>query len=269
MELYQLTSSEFNQFKSFIYQQVGISLSEGKMPLVSGRLAKRLKHYALESYAEYYKLITDPSQTREKQLAIDLLTTNETYFFREPKHFDFLRNTILPNRAKNKVFRVWSAASSSGEEPYSIAMVLADYLKNEPWEIIASDVSERVLAQARAGCYSMQRIEQIPRQYLNQFCLKGTGDHEGDLLISKELRQKVKFMSVNLTQPFPDLGEFDVVFLRNVMIYFDAETKQKIMRQMLPLLSKGGHFMISHSESLNGITNALTAVAPSIYKKPA
>lgn len=267
MEQAVISDKEFGLFQSFIYNQVGISLSDGKKPLVSGRLAKRLHHHQLKSFDAYFKLISNPAYQAEKQVAIDLLTTNETHFFREHKHFDYLRDVILPQRVKGRQFRVWSAASSSGEEPYTIAMMLAEHLKPEPWEVIASDVSSRVLKQAQSGCYSMKRAPEIPRQYLTKYCLKGTGDHEGDLLISKSLRQHVQFMSVNLTQPFPDLGEFDVIFLRNVMIYFDVETKRKIVQQMLPHLRKEGYLIISHSESLNGVSSEYKAVSPSIYRK--
>lgn len=267
MESANLSHKEFKLFKTFIYDHVGINLSDGKLPLVSGRLGKRLKTHGLNSYADYFQLITDPTQINEKQIAIDLLTTNETHFFREPKHFHFLRDKILPNRSKNKSFRVWSAACSSGEEPYTIAMLLSDILNREPWEIIASDVSTRVLQQAQQGCYSIARAEEIPKQYLMQYCLKGTGDHQGDLLISKELRQRVTFMNVNLTQPYPEVGEFDVIFLRNVMIYFDVETKRKITQKLYPFLKMGGYFIISHSESLNGVTDIYKVIAPSIYQK--
>lgn len=267
MELVSLSNNEFRLFKSFIYNEVGISLADSKKPMVSGRLAKRLKHHALNSFDDYFKLISNPNHRAEKQVAIDLLTTNETHFFREPKHFHFLEKTILPKASKHRPFRVWSAASSSGEEPYTIAMVLAEHLKNEPWEVVASDVSSAMLAQAQSGCYSMQRAEEIPKPYLSKYCLKGTGDYEGKLLVSRTLRQRVKFFPLNLTQPFPSLGEFDVIFLRNVMIYFDVETKQKILQQMLPLLRKDGYLMISHSESLNGVSDDYIAVAPAIYGK--
>jgi chemotaxis protein methyltransferase CheR len=268
MELRPISNKEFGLFKSFIYEHAGISLSDSKQPLVSGRLAKRLRSQGLKTYTDYYSLITNPKHIEERQIAIDLLTTNETHFFREPKHFDFMRNHILPKRTKGRNFRVWSAASSSGEEPYTIAMLLAEHLNTEPWEVIASDISTRVLEQARTGYYPISRAEEIPRHYLTKYCLKGTGDHADKLLIVKELRQKVAFTSINLTKPYPALGEFDVIFLRNVMIYFDIETKRQITQQMLPLLRPGGYFIISHSESLNGISNAYEAIMPSVYRKP-
>ncbi len=268
-QIESLTVKEFGLFKSFIYAQAGIALSDVKKPLVSGRLSKRLHFHQLNSFTQYYKLINDPANAKEKQIAIDLLTTNETHFFREPKHFDFFKEVILPKRSKGKPFRVWSAACSSGEEPYTIAMLLDEHLGKEPWDIVASDLSTKVLQQAQSGCYNMQRASEIPRPYLTKYCLKGTGDHDGELLIVKELRQRIKFLQVNLTKPFPDLGQFDVIFLRNVMIYFDVETKRQITDQMLPLLKNDGYFMISHSESLNGVTEKFVSEAPSIYKKTA
>ena len=142
---------EFGQFQTWLYRAAGISLSPAKKALVAGRLFKRLKHYELQSYGEYFKLIMSDPRKSELQVALDLLTTNETYFFREPKHFDFLRQHVLPKAAPGKVFRVWSAASSSGEEPYSLAMTLAECLGTTPWEIVGSDISTQVLAKARTG----------------------------------------------------------------------------------------------------------------------
>ena len=202
------------------------------------------------------------------QTAVDLLTTNETYFFREPKHFDLLRKVATLARGRSEAFRVWSAASSSGEEAYSIAMVLEDCLPGQAWEIVGSDISTRVLDKARGGHYPMERAANIPKEYLKRFCLRGTGAQEGTLLIERGLRERVRFMQVNLNEPLPKLGMFDVVFLRNVMIYFNNETKQQIVGRILPTLKPGGHFCIGHSESLNGISDAVQALAPSIYRKP-
>lgn len=262
-----ITDQEFNQFREMIFRIAGISMSPAKKTLVAGRLAKRLKHHGLTSYKDYYSLISKKGSDGELQIAVDLLTTNETHFFREPKHFDFVRDRILPTHSKGRAFRVWSAASSSGEEPYSIAMQLADLMGDSPWEIVASDLSTQVLEKARRGLYPMQRAEEIPRHYLTRFCLKGTGAQEGSMMISKELRSRVRFLQVNLNEAFPDLGEFDVIFLRNVMIYFDNNTKREVVHRMLPLLKPGGHLLIGHSESLNGVTDAYKLVVPSIYRK--
>lgn len=263
-----LSDKEFRQFQTMIYDIAGISMSPAKKPLVSGRLAKRVKQHGLESYGEYFRILMQQDKREELQVAIDLLTTNETYFFREPKHFDFLRQQVPGLRRSGKPLRIWCAASSSGEEPYTIAMVLADVLGDEPWEVIGSDISTRVLEKARGGHYPMTRIEGIPRDYLTRFCLKGTGQQEGTFLVDRNVRNRVSFMQINLNESLPKLGEFDVIFLRNVMIYFDMETKQRVVERMLPLLRPGGYFIVSHSESLNGITEALKLVTPSIYRKP-
>jgi chemotaxis protein methyltransferase CheR len=263
-----LNDGEFQQFKAWLHEAAGINLSPAKKALVAGRLGKRLKHYGLGSYGEYFRLITQQSEAVELQMALDLLTTNETYFFREPKHFDYLRVHVLPKVQPAKTFRVWCAASSSGEEPYTIAMTLADGLPSTPWEIIASDISTRVLEKARSGHYAMERAHNIPHSLLAKYCLKGTGTQEGTFLMERNLRSRVQFMQINLNAALPKLGEFDMIFLRNVMIYFDMETKREVVTRMLPMLKSGGYFIVSHSESLNGINDSLKLVTPSIYRKP-
>lgn len=263
-----LTQKEFQQFQSMIYRIAGISLSDAKMSLVSGRLARRVQHYQLRSYEDYFQLLTAGKVATEMQVCIDLLTTNETYFFREPKHFDFLRDTILPPLKGIKPVRVWSGASSSGEEIYTIAMVMAEVLGEQPWEVIGSDISTRVLDQARNGHYPMERTKDIAQNYLRKYCLKGVGDQAGTFLIDKSLRARTKFMQINLNASLPQMDAFDVIFLRNVMIYFDMKTKQQVLARMLPMLRSGGYFIVSHSESLNGITDGVKLVSPSIYRKP-
>ncbi len=180
-----------------------------------------------------------------------------------------MRDKILAKHPKGRALRVWSAASSTGEEPYSIAMQLADLLGDTPWEIVASDLSTQVLEKAKSGLFPMQRAEEISPKYLTRFCLKGTGTQEGSFLVSRELRSRVNFMHINLNEPLPKLGEFDVIFLRNVMIYFDNNTKREVVHRMLPLLKPGGHLLIGHSESLNGVTDAYRMIVPSVYQAPA
>ena len=265
MENLALSDKEFQQFRGMIFEIAGISMSEAKKPLVSGRLAKRIRQQGLRSYGEYFRLLM--RERAELQVAVDLLTTNETYFFREPKHFEFLQRT-LPELLNRPTLRVWSGACSSGEEPYSIAMTLAEALGKRSWELLASDISTRVLDKARSGLYRLADAEDIPRALLNKYCLKGVGEHAGSLLIDPGLRSRIRFAQINLNVPLPELGEFEVIFLRNVMIYFDLETKRQVVRRMLPLLRPGGYFIVSHSESLNGITDALKVVTPSIYRKP-
>lgn len=262
-----ISDVEFAQFQGLLQRLAGIHLSPAKKALLCGRLGKRLKHHGFASYGEYFRLLTGGQEAGELQVALDLLTTNETYFFREPKHFDFLRERVLPARTPGSPFRVWSAACSSGEEPYSLAMLLADRLGGVPWEIVASDLSTRVLEKARSGLYPMERARNIPQNYLKAYCLKGTGQHEGSLLIERSLRARVNFLQVNLNEPLPRLGEFDLVFLRNVMIYFEPETKRKVVQRLIPALKPGGYLLIGHSETLNGISDGLRPVSPSIYRK--
>ncbi|MBS1209112.1 MAG: protein-glutamate O-methyltransferase CheR [Proteobacteria bacterium] len=264
----QITDREFSQFQQFIYEAAGISLSPAKKPLVCGRLGKRLTHHKLGSYAEYFRLLQSGTAAAEVQMAVDLLTTNETFFFREPQHFELLRKLAVGAQASSQTFRVWSAACSTGEEPYSIAMVLADCRPDGAWEILGSDISTRVLQRARSGYYPMERARQTPSQYLKRYCLRGVGCEAGSLLVERSLRQRVRFEQINLNQPLPRLGMFDVIFLRNVMIYFNVETKQQIVERIATLLKPGGHFLIGHSESLNGISDALKPVIPSVYRKP-
>lgn len=268
MNMLSITDQEFTQFQRFIFEAAGISLSSSKKALVSGRLAKRLQQCQFDSYSTYFQLLTSGTAPDEVQTAVDLLTTNETYFFREPKHFEFLRQLAQVASRRSQPFRVWSAASSSGEEAYSIAMVLADCLESTPWEVIGSDISSRVLQGACSGHYCLQRTRNIPAPYLRRFCLKGIGPQQDTLLIERSLRNKVRFIQVNLNAVLPELGLFDVIFLRNVMIYFNDETKRQVVARVLSLLKPSGHFCIGHSESLNEISNAVQSLSPSIYRKP-
>lgn len=268
MSMIAISDTEFAKFQRFIHEEAGITLSLAKKPLVCGRLGKRLSQHQFTSYTQYFEFLQSGRSPAEVQMAIDLLTTNETYFFREPKHFDLLRDLATTAKTRSQPFRVWSAASSSGEEPYSIAMVLADCIQNNTWEIVGSDISMRVLERARAGHYPLERTSHIPLHYLKRFCLRGVGEQQGTLLVERKLRSRVQFQQINLNETLPDIGKFDVIFLRNVMIYFSSETKQKIVARVLSLLKPGGYFCIGHSESLNGISDAVLPIAPSIYRKP-
>lgn len=261
-----ITDSEFRQFQAFIFDAAGISLAPAKKALVSGRLAKRLRACQLESYGAYFSLISSDAHRAERQIAIDLLTTNETYFFREPKHFEFLGE--VASHARGAVFRTWSAACSSGEEAYSIAMVLADRLAGRPFEVIGTDISTRMLHAAQRAHYPDIRARLMPADYRKRFCLRGMGAQEGTLLVERGLRQHVRFTQANLVAPLPDLGRFDVAFLRNVMIYFDAATKREVVQRVSSLLRPDGYLCIGHSESLHDLGLDLIPVAPSIFRKP-
>lgn len=263
-----ITDQEFAKFQRFIFDAAGITLSSAKKALVTGRLAKRLEHCQVDSYGAYLQLLMSGSVPEEVQIAVDQLTTNETYFFREMKHFDFLREQALAAKSRSQPFRVWSAASSSGEEAYSIAMVLADCIETTPWEVVGSDICTKVLEGAARALYSNERARHIPPAYLRRFCLKGTGTYAGQLLIDRALRSRVRFLQVNLNTALPEMGQFDVVFLRNVMIYFNEETKRQVVTRVISGIKPGGHLFIGHSESLNGINDSVEILSPSIYRKP-
>jgi chemotaxis protein methyltransferase CheR len=260
-----LQDAEFRQFRDLMYQAAGISLSDAKKALVAGRLWRRLQHHGLVTYGDYYSLLAERDD--ERQIAIDLLTTNETYFFREPNHFEFLKSHVLPGQPRNRPLRVWSAACSSGEEPFSIAMLLADHFTGG-WEVLGSDISQRVLERARRGLYRLDGVRGLSESLLHKHCLKGIGAHEGMFLIDPCLLARVSFTTVNLNKPLPEIGEFDVIFLRNVMIYFQAEIKRQVLTRVMTRLRSGGTLFIGHAESLTGLVEGLTALAPAVYRKP-
>ena len=264
-----LTDPEFEMLRRLLYEAVGINLTPEKKALVSGRLSKRIGDLGLKSFGDYFRRIAGKQDPDERQWAFNALTTNETSFFREPQHFAYLSETLIPAHPAGAPFRVWSAASSTGEEPYSIAMVLAERLGKAPWEVVASDLSTKVLDLARRGLYPLERAEKIPKPYLRNFCLKGTGPQEGGFLIDRWLRERVRYLQVNLVGPLPDLGHFDLIFLRNVLIYFDPPTKKRVVESLLRALKPGGHFFSGHSESLTGLVPGLVSVKPAIYRKPA
>jgi len=261
-----ITDAEFAQFQALLRGITGIHLSEFKKTLLVARLASRLRARKARTFTEYYKIIRHPLETDELQLAINVLTTNETFFFREPEHFQVLKDFIASLRPLPTPFRVWSAASSSGEEAYSIAMVLAHFLGGARWEVIGSDISTRVLDRARAGLYPLERNGGIPTEYLQRFCLKGQGAQEGMMLIGKQLRERVHFAQVNLNEPIPDLGRFDLIFLRNILIYFQNDQKRKVVEAVLPRLQPHGLLIVGHSENLMGVSDRVKQVRPTVYR---
>ncbi|MEY4508149.1 MAG: hypothetical protein RLZZ450_271 [Pseudomonadota bacterium] len=263
----QVSTKAFKQLQKMFREGSGIELGEDKRPLVQARLGKRLVELSLESFDDYGRLLASPAGLAERQTVIDLLTTNETYFFREPTHFDELAQQLV-TRFRGRSLRIWSAASSTGEEAYSIAMTLLDKRPAGGWELLASDLSARVLEVARRGVYVQQRLEQMPPSYLKRFCMRGTGDFEGTLRVSEEVRKRVQFFSHNLLHDARALGRFDVVILRNVLIYFDADHKQAILSRVLSALGPGGLLYIGHSESLQGLHSPLRRVERAVYEMP-
>jgi chemotaxis protein methyltransferase CheR len=269
-------SELFASFQTLIYKEAGIWLGAHKTTLLQGRLTRRLRVLGLANMAEYYHLVTKSDQQHERAMMIDCITTNETHFFREPRHFDFLAQRIFARwkkqaaeQQRGKRIRIWSAGCSTGEEPYSLAMLLLKHFSPEAgWdmEVLASDISTRVLEKARIAIFSMDRSTEIPNEFLRSYMLKGTGEQEGLMKVCPEARKLVRFARLNLlAQPYPFTGLFDLVFCRNVLIYFDQDSKQRAVENMAHHLSPQGLLFVGHSENLNRVTARLKNVAPTIY----
>ena len=267
MDIPMITDRELANIGQLLQKLTGIPLAPRKKHLVVGRLNKRLRHYGLSNYTQYFELVSDRNHEEEMQVMVDLLTTNETYFFREPVHFEFLSNTVLPELRSQALVRAWSAASSSGEEAYSLAMVMRETLGARSWEILGSDINLDVLDTAGTGIYPFDRVRGLPTENLHTHCLKGVRTQEGTFSIKPELKDRVKFRQINLNEPLPDIGTFDIIMLRNVLIYFDVDTKQQIVARVLQALKPGGYFFISHAETLHNISTAVKMIKPSIFRK--
>ena len=260
-----LSTKAFESVTQLFHSVSGIKLGAHKQALVAGRLQK-LAQEAGETDVDVYvdKVLRGESPATEMTRVIDRLTTNETYFFREPQHFNDLQ-ARLARAQGNDPFMVWSAASSSGEEAYSTAMVLADGRGRKPWQVIGTDLSTAMVESAQRALFTLERARMVPPDYLKRFCLKGQGPHEGSLLIARALRDHVRFVQANLMQTLPELPMFDVIFLRNVLIYFDNEAKAQIVRRVLGRLKPEGVLYIGHAESMSSLNLPLRAQGTAIY----
>jgi len=262
----KLEDTEFHVFQKLIFKEAGIDLNDTKRLLVQSRLLKQLLKYGFETYAEYLRLVQ--INPLEKTEMVNLLTTNETYFFREIEHFEFIQKELLPSYSIKTKFRVWSAAASVGAEAYSTAMLLDSILSKSSWEIVGTDINSEVIKKARVGLYPESWVDKIPTHLRKTYCLKGRGENEGKFLIDRLLIPNMRFEQANLLELSNDLGKFDLIFLRNVLIYFDNATKQKVVDGVIDHLVTGGYFFISHTENLNMInTNRLEQVRTAIYRK--
>lgn len=262
-----ISPDEFDLIRQLLFDKTGITLSNNKTFLVSGRLAKRLRYHGLKSFHQYYRLLAQQNfQGQEMQIFMNLLTTNETHFFRELPHFEFIEQQFAHFKRQRNI-RIWSAASSSGEEAYSLAMMVADKFLEGQWEIIGTDINSEVLHTAQKGIYPISVADEIPNHLLKKYCLRGIGRLAHCFTIDRFIKKQVKFLQVNLVEQLPDLGQFDIILLRNVMIYFNNDTKEKIVKQMLPKLKPGGYFIVGHSESLHSLQTELKLIRPSIYQK--
>ena len=261
----QLSAQRFDAVCRAFAKVSGIRLVAAKKSLVEGRLQKLALERGVSSLDAYVDEVLSGRDPDEFTRLVDKLTTNETYFFREPEHFDVLAE-FVDQTAPGQPVRVWSAASSSGEEAYSIAMLLHDRLGDAPCEVLGTDLSTDVLRRARRGLYPVDRARQLPRHFLKRYCLRGTGDYEGQLLIERGLRQRVLFAAANLMEPLPEIGRFDVIFLRNVLIYFENDAKRSIVQRVLQRLNPGGLLLTGHAESLNNLGLPIRARQPAVYE---
>lgn len=259
-----ITEREFNQIRNWLYDSCGIYLNDSKKTLVSGRLSKRLRELHLPDIHSYTQLLLQ--QPEEQQIAVNLLTTNETYFFREAKHFDFIETQIVPLLRMPQP-RIWSAAASSGEEAYSLAMLLSDKLSDRDWQVLATDINTEVLMSGYRGVYPLHEAEKIPPQYLKRFCVKGKGSSTGFFMLKPEIKKRVVFKRHNLMKALPDNPvSFDLILLRNVLIYFELKDKQLIIQNVLRLLKPGGWLLVGHSESINGYDERLIQKQAGCYQ---
>jgi chemotaxis protein methyltransferase CheR len=269
-----LSTDEFRLFQRHVRREAGIHLSDAKRPLLVGRLARRLRELGMGSFREYFgRVTTDPA---EGVRLLDLLSTNQTCFFREPAQFEYLERRLLPEIRQQaqggdrlRRLRVWSAACSTGEEPFSLGMVLLDaFPPGAGWdlEILATDVSTRVLERGREAVWSIEKASEIPERYLKAFMLRGRRTQEGKLKAGPALRSLVRFARLNLNaEALP--GPFDLIFCRNVLIYFGKEEKQRVLERLLGELGPQGRLFLGHAESLTGVVESVRAVGPMVYTR--
>lgn len=271
-----LTEEDFQRISDVIYQHCGINLHDGKKSLVRARLAKLLRMSKCRSFKEYIDYVLSPEGQGEFSSLVDSLSTNLTSFFREKNHFDFLTGTHLNRLCKEKEktsplkIRAWSAGCSSGEEPYTLAITLLDYFSNRgPWDIkiLATDVSTRMLEKAQMGTYDRERVAPLSPEQLRQYMVPNTMEGRKVYQVSAALKNRIKFRYLNLMEKWPFDIAFDFIFCRNVMIYFDKKTQEKLVNRFWEYLDKGGILFVGHSESLAGIQHKYKYVLPAIYQK--
>jgi chemotaxis protein methyltransferase CheR len=264
-----LSQLEFDQITHLAWRTCGIDLKKGKRELVQARLGSKIREGKLDSFKQYYDRVIADTTGKELIALLDALTTNFTSFFREAAHFDFLRKTIIP--AITGEIRIWSAACSTGEEPYSIAFSLVEQLgipAASRVHILASDISSRALAAAERGAYEADRFKEFPAGWLNKYLLLGSGQWGGWFRVKPSIRSMIEFRRLNLIEPFRPAKPFHVIFCRNVMIYFDKETQAQLVNRFASCLEPGGYLLIGHSESLTGLKHPYEYVKPAVYRRP-
>lgn len=263
-----MTSQQFEKLCRRVYDICGINLKTGKEELVHSRLNKRLSALKLSTFDQYFNYLDNDRQGKEIIWMIDALTTNKTSFFREIQHFEFLREKVLPNLREKKL-RIWSAACSSGEEPYSITMLLAESLPNfQTWDIriLATDICTKVLEMGNQAVYSADLLEPIPQAWRKKYFIP-ENESKMTYRVVPELRKLVRFGRLNFMDRFPMKGPFDVIFCRNAMIYFDKPTQENLVRKFYDLIAPGGYLFVGHSESLTGANHSYKYIQPATYQK--
>jgi chemotaxis protein methyltransferase CheR len=267
----RLKPREFEAIRRLAYAEFGLDLRNGKEELVAARLNKRMRAGGFNSFDKYYEHVVGDASGEALIGMIDALATNHTSFMREAAHFDFLRGKVLPGLRGRPRIDIWSAACSSGEEPYTLAFTLWDLWGAEAFRrvrILATDISTKALAAGKSAVYAAERFSTVPQGWLRQFLLRGEGRWEGWYRIKPEVRSQVEFARLNLVEPFSQPIRFPVIFCRNVMIYFDKPTQEAVVNRLATHLESGGYLFIGHAESLTGVRHGLTYVQPAIYRKP-
>ncbi len=270
-----MSQEEYATLANLIKSQAGIHLGANKITLLKSRLSKRLRLLGLASYGEYMRMLRDDRSGTELAELIDAISTNVTSFFRQPNHFSVLANEVLPEvirqqAAGQKKLRIWSAACSSGEEPYSIAIQLQESLPHiKTWDakILATDISGEILERAMDGVYEQSKLEDVPQAIRARYFTNASGHRPGLVEVSDTLRSLIGFGHINLMGKWPMKGPFHAIFCRNVMIYFDKPTQEKLVQRFHQLLAPGGTLFIGHSENLTGVTHNFRNVGPAIYRK--
>lgn len=270
-----LKEEDFIRISDFIYRHCGINLHDGKKELVHARLSKRLRNSNFNNFSDYIDYVFSNPDQREFSLFIDSLSTNLTSFFREGQHFDLMSEKFLPIllKAKEKIkdfrLRIWSAGCSSGQEPYSIAIKLSEAVKDKKWDvkILATDISKTMLETAENGLYEEAKISEIPAELRNKYFSRQTIKGQKYFQAMGELKDMIIFKHLNLMEDWPVKGPIDFIFCRNVMIYFDKPTQQKLVERFWNLLSPGGILFTGHSESLTGIKHSFKYISPTVYMK--
>jgi chemotaxis protein methyltransferase CheR len=261
------TAADFERIRTMLYQHCGINLNDNKKDMVYSRLGRRLRANGLKSFQEYLIRVEQDRQGDEWEAFINSLTTNLTAFFREPHHFPLLKEHVLSLRRRPA--RLWCSASSTGEEPYTMAMTMVEAFGTykPPVEIIATDIDTNVLSKAQAGIYPLERVEKLPKETLKRFFLKGMGSNTGYVQVRRELRDLISFRRLNLLDERWSLsGTFDAIFCRNVMIYFDKVTQYKILKRFAPMLEPHGVLFAGHSESLHHASDIFRLRGKTVYE---